>query len=247
MTPLSVFSQQWIALGGTSYNQYYVQEGSLRISGNSISMTSQNVNRINNRIYYTNSVTSIDACRNKQGPLTVYNLNNKFLSQGMFALGGKEPYGLIGTAICATYHNYLLANNLNKPEIIAKVPTVKEEPIKETVKPAEKIIEPSKKSPDNVWQQLALNDKSEIAIKTDSFVKKNINGQELIGVTGRNVDVASNKTILVNWYVTQAACNKQQGKLITVNIDGSDSYDNNFVLGSGSMGSIIAESICNQQ
>lgn len=231
----SVMAQQWIALGGTSYNQYYVQENSLRISKNNgndiLSMTVQTVNRINNQIVYNNVVVPSSACRQQQGTVTSYTLDGKRSINNVFALGGKDAPSLAATAICGTYHNYTISQPAQ---------AVKEIP-KEIIQPSIQL----NNNAENNWHQIAINEKSEIALKVDSFtLAKTKSGEDAIVVTGRNIDQKSKKVALVTWSVTKNDCAKQQGKLTTINIDGKDSYDNNFVFGSGSLGSIISESIC---
>jgi hypothetical protein len=225
----SAMAQQWIALGGTSYNQYYVQENSLRISKNNgndiLAMTVQTVNRINNNIVYNNVVVSSASCRQQQGTVTSYSLDGRKSINNVFALGGKDAPSLAATAICGTYHNYTISQPAQ---------AVKESPNINLNNNAE-----------NNWHQIAINEKSEIALKVDSFtLVKTKSGEDAIMVTGRNIDQKSKKIALVTWSVTKNDCAKQQGKLTTINIDGKDSYDNNFVFGSGSLGSIISESIC---
>lgn len=234
-TSSGVMAQQWIALGGTSYNQYYLQENSLRISKNNgneiLAMTVQTVNRINNNIVYNNVVVASAACRQQQGTVTSYSLDGKRSVNNVFALGGKDAPSLAATAICGTYHNY----TISQPAQAVKEPVQKETTSGINLN----------NNAENNWHQIAINDKSEIALKVDSFtMAKTQNGEDAIMVTGRNIDQKSKKVALVTWSVTKNDCKKQQGKLTTINIDGKDSYDNNFVFGSGSLGSIISESIC---
>lgn len=223
----SAIAQQWIAMGGTSYNQYYVQENSFSISSNdTLSMTVKTVNSSNN-IVYANIAVLIDSCKKQQGTVTSYSMDGKNYVNNLFVLGGKDAPSLVATAICLTYHNYT------------------------TSKAAKSVREPQSTSginldnTENNWQKIAINDKSEIAVKLDSFkVSKTKNSEDIISLIGRNIEKKSNKVTLVTWSVTKKDCIKQQGKLTTINIDEKDSYDNIFVFGGGSLGSIISEYIC---
>ena len=223
----SAIAQQWIALGGTSYNQHYVQENSLRISSNdTLSMTVKTVNSFNNSIVYANISVLADSCRKQQGAVTSYSLDGKKHFNNVFVLGGKDAFSLATTAICGIYHNY----TISQPAQAVKEP---------------KSISSINLNTENNWQKIAVNDKSEIAVKLDSFtVAKTKSGEDAISFTGRNIDQKSKKVVLVIWSIAKNDCAKQQGKLTTTNIDGKDSYDNNFVFGGGSLGSIISEYIC---
>lgn len=229
----AAMAQKWISLGGSTYKQYYLQENSLKIDKNNghelLSMTVQTVNNLNNKIVYNNVMVLTSDCKQKQGSITAYSLDGKTVESNVFALGGPDPSSLFATAICGTYHNY----NLPKQVQVDKSPV--------------NVLGINNKSEEK-WHQIAISDKAEISVKIDSFILAvTKSGQHAIMVTGRNVDQTSKKVQLVNWAVTKSDCAKQQGKLITINIDGKNVYDNIFVFGSGSIASIVSEVICNHK
>ena len=104
---------------------------------------------------------------------------------------------------------------------------------------------PVQGNPEDLWSRVTFSDISDISVKTDSFATTKLpNGQDGFLMTGRSIDKKTKKITLVNWSIAKQDCIKKQGTLNTFDINGKYSYDNNFVFGAGSMGSIVAETIC---
>ncbi|MEL0169194.1 MAG: hypothetical protein VW877_13815 [Pseudomonadaceae bacterium] len=69
-------------------------------------------------------------------------------------------------------------------------------------------------------------------------------GTVIAVVIGRITDTKTSRIDLYKWYVSVSDCNKQMGKVVTLNIDGSYQFENDFVFGSGSIATAMAELIC---
>lgn len=63
-------------------------------------------------------------------------------------------------------------------------------------------------------------------------------------IAGRVVNSKTSEIQLYKWYVTAADCSKKMGKLVSLGVDGEYQFDNDFMYGSGSVASSIAEFIC---
>ena len=72
----------------------------------------------------------------------------------------------------------------------------------------------------------------------------NKNGTAIASVVGKITAKRSQKIDLHKWYVSGSDCRSKMGKLVTLKIDGSFSHENDFVFGSGSVASAMAETIC---
>ncbi|PRA59128.1 MULTISPECIES: hypothetical protein [Pseudomonas] len=63
-------------------------------------------------------------------------------------------------------------------------------------------------------------------------------------IAGRVVNSKTSDIALYKWYVSAADCSKKMGKLVSLGVDGEYQFDNDFMYGSGSVASSVAEFIC---
>ena len=73
---------------------------------------------------------------------------------------------------------------------------------------------------------------------------KTKNGTVIASVVGKITEKRSRNIDLHKWYVAGADCRRKMGKLVTLKIDGSFAYENDFVFGAGNVASSMAEAIC---
>ena len=95
------------------------------------------------------------------------------------------------------------------------------------------------------WSYVAGNDDMQMSGKHGSFQRiKNKAGQDVFVILGKGVNTRTKQVDLEKWYVRAADCARQQGKLVTLTIDGEYKYENDFVFGAGTIASGMAEFIC---
>lgn len=73
---------------------------------------------------------------------------------------------------------------------------------------------------------------------------KNRNKSSIAVIAGRVVNSKTTDIQLYKWYVSTADCSKKMGKLVSLGVDGEYQFDSDFMYGSGSVASNIAEFIC---
>ncbi len=73
---------------------------------------------------------------------------------------------------------------------------------------------------------------------------KNKAGDPISAVTGRVIDTSTSMIELQKWYVRDADCDAKQGELVTLKLDGTFLYNNDFIFGAGSVASGLAQFIC---
>lgn len=88
------------------------------------------------------------------------------------------------------------------------------------------------------------NDEYSMKFGTGEF-SKNKNGDPMTVVVGKISHAKQNNTDLNKWYVTDQDCINEYGKLVVLDIDGTFKFDTSFAKGSNTIGSAIAEIICN--
>lgn len=69
-------------------------------------------------------------------------------------------------------------------------------------------------------------------------------GTTIAVVIGRVTYKKTSRIDLYKWYVSATDCKKQMGKVVSLNIDGTYQFENDFVFGSGSIATAMAEAIC---
>lgn len=95
------------------------------------------------------------------------------------------------------------------------------------------------------WVNVAASDESIFSIQKGSgAVTKNKGGEGIYVVVGRITQVKTTKITLSKWYVKESDCLNKQGQLVTLSLGGEYQFENDFVIGSGSIASSTAEFIC---
>lgn len=69
-------------------------------------------------------------------------------------------------------------------------------------------------------------------------------GNQIVIASGRVINKKTQKITFEKWYVGVDECRTGYGKIVTLNMDGSFSFENNFVLKGGSVASILADVLC---
>ena len=95
------------------------------------------------------------------------------------------------------------------------------------------------------WVKVGENDRFLWQARTGSgSLSKNRGGKPLVIATGRVYDKTDKTYVFEKWYVTLEHCESGGGKLVTLTIDSDFKYDNDFLLKGGTVGSSIAETLC---
>ena len=96
------------------------------------------------------------------------------------------------------------------------------------------------------WVNIAMsNDKSEWDALAGSLeFSKTKGGTAIAIVVGRVKDKKTSQIELYKWYVSAADCKREMGKIVSLGIDGDFKFENDFVFGSGSIGTAMAEVVC---
>jgi hypothetical protein len=95
------------------------------------------------------------------------------------------------------------------------------------------------------WIRIAESDKGVWHVKPGSLEISKTKGQvPVVVVIGRISDKDTKQISLYKWYVSLADCKRQLGKVVTLNVDGTYAFENDFVFSSGNIASAMAESIC---
>jgi len=69
-------------------------------------------------------------------------------------------------------------------------------------------------------------------------------GDEIAVVIGRHEDKSTSTVHLQKWYVKTMDCRAKQGKIVTLKMDGSFSFEGDYVDGGGNIASAKGEFIC---
>lgn len=72
----------------------------------------------------------------------------------------------------------------------------------------------------------------------------NRNKAPIAVIAGRVVNSKNSGIELYKWYVSAADCSKKMGKIVSLSVGGEYQFDTDFMYGSGSVASGIAEFIC---
>ena len=96
------------------------------------------------------------------------------------------------------------------------------------------------------WMSVATSTNMEWHFQASSFaISKNKGGQAIFLITGKRTDSRTKKIDLFKTYVSISDCKRRLGKIVFLNIDDEFQYENDFVFGSGSVATGMAEEICN--
>jgi len=95
------------------------------------------------------------------------------------------------------------------------------------------------------WIPIAGTDDKVWHVKPGSLEISQTKGQTPIAVViGRTGDKKTRQIQVYKWYVSLADCQRELGKVVSLNVDGSYAFENDFVFSSGNVASAMAESIC---
>ena len=82
-------------------------------------------------------------------------------------------------------------------------------------------------------------------VKPGSLELSKTKGQvPIVVVVGRVSNQSSRQITLSKWYVSIKDCEREMGKVVTLNLDGQYRFENDFVFGGGNVATAMAESIC---
>lgn len=95
------------------------------------------------------------------------------------------------------------------------------------------------------WHEVAATDSISWEIQSGSYEETQTKGGEPIAVVISRSTTKANKRIdLEKKYVSLANCRNGMGKIVTLNVSGKYEYENDFVIGGGTVATAIAEFIC---
>ena len=98
------------------------------------------------------------------------------------------------------------------------------------------------------WVSVASTDDMEWEFRSGSFEETVTKGGESIFVAlGRVTGKIDKKIDLRKSYVSVRDCARKMGKVVTLGIDGSFRFENDFVFGGGNVASAMAEFLCGVQ
>lgn len=81
--------------------------------------------------------------------------------------------------------------------------------------------------------------------KTNSYELTNTRkGTRIAKIIVRQVDPVSHQISIYQRYVSLNDCKRKRGKIVAVDMDNNYKFENDFIIGGGSIGSSVAETIC---
>ena len=97
---------------------------------------------------------------------------------------------------------------------------------------------------DESWIYIASSAESIWYGQPGSFEEVNTKaGVPIAAILGKIQNTKTSHIDLYKWYVSLSDCERNLGKLVTLDIDGNYRFDNDYVKGSGNVASQIAEFI----
>lgn len=104
---------------------------------------------------------------------------------------------------------------------------------------------PTQPTIEDKWPTLAETNSDLWQIQPGSLeTTKNKGGTQIIVTTGKITNKISRQITLRRFYVSIGDCRRKQGKLVSLSIENEYQYENEFLMGSGSVASTLAEGIC---
>ncbi|MDM1715571.1 hypothetical protein [Thiopseudomonas alkaliphila] len=97
------------------------------------------------------------------------------------------------------------------------------------------------------WINIASlpGDSKKLDVQPGSFeFSKTKGGTPIAVVVGKITDTKSANISLYKWYVSLEDCQRKMGKVVSLNVNGEFAFENDFVFGSGSIATVMAETIC---
>lgn len=104
---------------------------------------------------------------------------------------------------------------------------------------------PALREPSDSWPKVAETDDTEWRFQPGSLeITKNKRGAQIAVVAGKATEKKTKRIELFKKYVSAADCRRRQGKIVSLNINNDFEYENDFLIGSGSVASELAELVC---
>ena len=95
------------------------------------------------------------------------------------------------------------------------------------------------------WLNIANSDESSWDFQPKSLDEVSTRaGVDVAVVVGRVVNNKTKKIDLRKWYVSVSDCGRQMGSVVALDVNGNYQYENDFVFGSGTIATALAEAIC---
>jgi len=95
------------------------------------------------------------------------------------------------------------------------------------------------------WLNIANSDESSWDFQPRSLDEVTTRaGIDVAVVVGRVINNKTKKIDLRKWYVSLSDCDRQMGNVVALDINGNYQYENDFVFGSGTIATALAEAIC---
>lgn len=117
--------------------------------------------------------------------------------------------------------------------------------VSEDAEPAPAPAARTRKPDDDAWMKVAETDDTEWRFQPGSLeFTKNKLGTPIAAVSGKSVDKRTRKVEIFRKYVSATDCKRGRGKIVSLDVDNDFQYENEFMAGSGTVASAMAELIC---
>lgn len=101
---------------------------------------------------------------------------------------------------------------------------------------------------DDGWVLVSVTDSDEFSAKKGTYdINKNNSGDYVSSVVGKISDMVNKKETIQYWYIRTDECQRGYGKLVSVDLDGSFLFENDWAEGGKSASSQISGLICGLQ
>jgi hypothetical protein len=98
---------------------------------------------------------------------------------------------------------------------------------------------------DTRWIRLSESNDMVWEVKPGSLdASRTKGGADIAVVVGRVRHVKNKNVSVYQWYVTLEDCDREMGKVVSLDMDGKFRFETEFVFSAGSVASIMAEAIC---
>lgn len=212
----------WHLLGTHNGSEYLLKNDSLMVltfeAGQAIRMTMQT--NSDKGLFYNNLFFWVNSCKQMQGELTYFSLDQKASKTSMVVLGGSDIGSKAATLMCKDYE-------YNNKHLIT-------------------LTEQEKKENED-WKDIAATDKLITSLKrgTEKLVMDSDKPkQKNIEISGRVIDLTSKKVSLQRWFTSIEDCKNETGVLHIHDLSTNAYSFNNYSFHSGSLASLIAEDLC---
>ncbi len=212
----------WHLLGKHNGSEYLLKKDSLMVltfeAGQALRITMQT--NSDKGLFYNNLFFWVNSCKQMQGELTYFSLDQKASKTSMVVLGGSDIGSKAATIMCKDYE-------YNNKHLIT-------------------LTEQEKKENED-WKDIAATDKLITSLKrgTQKIVVDSDNPkQKNIEISGRVIDLTSKKVSLQRWFTDIEGCKNETGVMHIHDLSTNSYSFNNYSFHSGSLASLIAEDLC---